>query len=141
MKFQVAVLSLLAASAQAFSPKSLVPQSKTSSSNLITPSSELWMPPMNMVAGGAERAREEYYEGTLLNFCFVGIRLWNIQRYQLDLLSDGIMGYGITIVLSFLTLSCISFCMQVPVLDLPLIFHPFCCTIESFTLVCHWFLL
>lgn len=61
MKFQVALLSLLAASAQAFSPKHLVPQSTIHNGG--SPSSELWRPPMNMVAGGAERAQDDYYEG------------------------------------------------------------------------------
>lgn len=62
MKFKVSVLSLLAASAHAFSPKAFVPK-KT---NTGSPSSELWRPPMNtnMAAGGAERAYgDEYYEG------------------------------------------------------------------------------
>ena len=62
MKFQVALLTLLAASAEAFSPKAFVP--KTTTSN-VAPESNLWRPPMNMVAGGAEKAYgDEYYEGT-----------------------------------------------------------------------------
>lgn len=63
MKFQVALLSLLAISAEAFSPKAFVP--KTTTTNNGGANSELWRPPMNMVAGGAEKAYgEEYYEGT-----------------------------------------------------------------------------
>ena len=64
MKFQVALLTLLAASAEAFSPKAFVP--KSSLKNEGASGSDLWRPPMNMVAGGAERAYgDEYYEGTV----------------------------------------------------------------------------
>jgi hypothetical protein len=66
MKFQIALISLLATSAAAFSPKPFVTPSKS----LVTSSPEhsaLWRPPMknHMVAGGAEKAYgEEYYDGT-----------------------------------------------------------------------------
>jgi hypothetical protein len=67
MKFQIALIGMLVASASAFSPKPIVPASKS----LITSSPEhsaLWTPPkkgMNMVAGGAEKVYgEEYYDGT-----------------------------------------------------------------------------
>ena len=57
MKFKIALLSLLASGSTAFSPRGFVPpttQSKT----------DVWRPPMNMVAGGAEKAYgEEYYDG------------------------------------------------------------------------------
>lgn len=69
MKFKIAALSLLAASAEAFSPKAFVP--KTALTNG-PPNSDLWRPPMNanMAAGGAEKAYgDEYYDGTrLFNF-------------------------------------------------------------------------
>lgn len=74
MKFQVALLSLLVASAQAFTPTPLVPQAliNNGASPSITSgtgsSDKLWRPPMNMVAGGAERAQDDYYEGR--SFCF-----------------------------------------------------------------------
>jgi hypothetical protein len=67
MKFQAAVLCLLASGAAAFSPRqSFV----TRNSGLVVPTAEdgnsnspLWRPP-NMVAGGAEKAYgQEYYEG------------------------------------------------------------------------------
>ena len=68
MKFlSAAILGLVASTAQAFSPKNFVPQ--PGSGVLVPGSSEntdsgLWRPPMNMVAGGAERAYgQEYYEG------------------------------------------------------------------------------
>lgn len=62
MKIQGAILCLLAAGANAFSPKGVVRKS-----GLIVPQEEgpstLWAPP-NMVAGGAERSYgQEYYEG------------------------------------------------------------------------------
>ena len=71
MKIKAAVLCLLASGAQAFSPKGFVPNK----SGLMVPptssqddsNSPLWRPPMNMVAGGAERAYgQEYYEGACL---------------------------------------------------------------------------
>lgn len=63
MKLKIAVLGLLASTAQvatAFSPKAFVPKK-----SLVTPQSpDVWRPPMNMVAGGAEKAYgEEYYDG------------------------------------------------------------------------------
>ena len=68
MKFlSAAILCLVASTAQAFSPKAFVPRP---GSGVLVPGSsenndgELWRPPMNMVAGGAERAYgQEYYEG------------------------------------------------------------------------------
>jgi hypothetical protein len=67
MKFQIALISLWASSAAAFSPKPFVTPSKS----LVTSSPEhatLWKPPsknLEMVAGGAEKAYgEEYYDGT-----------------------------------------------------------------------------
>lgn len=67
MKFQIALISLLASSAAAFSPKPFV----TPSTSLVTSAPEhssLWKPPkrnLEMVAGGAEKAYgEEYYDGT-----------------------------------------------------------------------------
>jgi len=71
MKLQVALLSLLAGSVQAFSPnKAFLPKTLTNAGN--NGGSELWRPPMNMVAGGAERATgEEYYDGTKAAFDFL----------------------------------------------------------------------
>ena len=68
MKFlSAAVLCLVASTAQAFSPKAFIPRP---GSGVLVPGGsdnndgELWRPPMNMVAGGAERAYgQEYYEG------------------------------------------------------------------------------
>jgi hypothetical protein len=67
MKFQIALIALLASSAAAFSPKPLVTPSKS----LVTSADQhpgLWTPPkrnLEMVAGGAEKAYgEEYYDGT-----------------------------------------------------------------------------
>ena len=70
MKIKAAVLCLLASGVDAFSPQGFVP----SKSGLMVPpstsddsNSPLWRPPMNMVAGGAERAYgQEYYEGTFI---------------------------------------------------------------------------
>ena len=64
MKIKIAVIGLLACTfhvATAFSPKAFVPKSQS----LVTPQSPgVWRPPMNMVAGGAEKAYgEEYYDG------------------------------------------------------------------------------
>lgn len=80
MKFQVALLSLLAASAQAFTPTPLVPQAliNNGASPSITTSGtgssdKLWRPPMNMVAGGAERAQDDYYEGRILFLDFYSV--------------------------------------------------------------------
>jgi|Transcript_6209 ATP-dependent Clp protease protease subunit len=65
VNFKVAALCLAASifsqSATAFTPKAFVPKSVTKP---VTASDALWRPPMNMVAGGAEKAYgEEYYEG------------------------------------------------------------------------------
>lgn len=62
MNLRVALVGLLASSAVAFSLKKLsLPGSPMTSS---VSSSPLWRPPMNMVAGGAERAYgDEYYDG------------------------------------------------------------------------------
>ena len=69
MKFlSAAILCLVAGTANAFSPKTFVPRP---GSGVLVPGGdsnkndgELWRPPMNMVAGGAERAYgQEYYEG------------------------------------------------------------------------------
>ena len=67
MKFQIALIALLASSAAAFSPKPFVTPSKS----LVTSVDQhpgLWTPPkrnLEMVAGGAEKAYgEEYYDGT-----------------------------------------------------------------------------
>ena len=70
MKIGAAVLCLLASGASAFSPQGFV----SKKSGLMVPpsaqddsSSPLITPPMNMVAGGAERSYgQEYYEGALL---------------------------------------------------------------------------
>lgn len=68
MKLHVALLGLLLAStAEAFSPKPLVTKMAELTKD-VTPNSGVWRAPMNMVAGGAERAqRDEYYEGTFKN--------------------------------------------------------------------------
>jgi hypothetical protein len=70
MKFlKITVASLLVSSASAFSPKTFgVTPKKTATPTVITsnPASHpaLWRPPMQMVAGGAEKAYgEEYYDG------------------------------------------------------------------------------
>ena len=71
MKFQVALLSLLAASAQAFTPTPFVPQALINNGAAPTTTSsssdKLWKPPMNMVAGGAEQSQSDYYEGAFLS--------------------------------------------------------------------------
>jgi hypothetical protein len=68
MKFHIALIGLLTASAAAFSPKPLVPASKSIITSSSPEHSALWTPPkkgVNMVAGGAEKAYgEEYYDGT-----------------------------------------------------------------------------
>jgi hypothetical protein len=62
MKFQIALMSLLAATATAFSPRAIVTPNKNKAPEQ---HSALWRPPMNMVAGGAEKAYgQEYYDGT-----------------------------------------------------------------------------
>jgi hypothetical protein len=65
MKLHVALMGLLlATTAEAFSPKQLVTK-MAEMTNDVTSNPGLWRAPMNMVAGGAERAqRDEYYEGT-----------------------------------------------------------------------------
>ena len=66
MKFTFGALCslLLTSSAAAFGPKPLV-LPKTTKAASADASSLLWRPPMNMAAGGAERAyQDEYYEGT-----------------------------------------------------------------------------
>jgi hypothetical protein len=71
MKIQAAALCLLATGASAFSPKAFLPNKN---GLMVPPSAQddnsnspLWRPPMNMVAGGAERSYgQEYYEGALL---------------------------------------------------------------------------
>ena len=70
MKFTAAVVCLLAGGASAFSPRGFV---ANKSGLMVPPSAQddsnsplTTRPPMNMVAGGAERAYgQEYYEGTL----------------------------------------------------------------------------
>lgn len=71
MKFTIGILwSLVLSSAAAFGPKPLIlPSTASAAKNGASP---LWRPPMNMAAGGAERAyQDEYYEGTpvVLIFC------------------------------------------------------------------------
>jgi len=64
MNFRVALLLLLAGSVSAFSPKAFVPKRVLPTLNTDSASTPSWKTPMNMVAGGAERAYgEEYYDG------------------------------------------------------------------------------
>lgn len=64
MKFTSFVLwSLIVSSASAFGPKPLILPTTTKAA-VQDGSSPLWRPPMNMAAGGAERAQPEYYDGT-----------------------------------------------------------------------------
>jgi len=75
MNLRLALFGLLAGSATAFTPQQkpfgLTKKSPTTNSPLLLSDNEktkngLWRPPMNMVAGGAEKAYgDEYYDGTL----------------------------------------------------------------------------
>ena len=63
MKFTSFVLwSVIVSSASAFTPKPLILPTTTKAAAQ-DGGSPLWRPPMNMAAGGAERA-PEYYDGT-----------------------------------------------------------------------------
>ena len=129
MKFQVALLSLLVAPAQAFTPTPLVPQALinngASPSTASSSSDKLWRPPMNMVAGGAEQGSgSDYYEGA-----FLLRKHGNVFTQTFACLTY----------LSFHIFSLLPISTQVLVLDPHRIFLLFCFTTELFTLVCLWF--
>lgn len=144
MKFKVAVLSLLVASAQAFSPKAFVPKSALNNNNNGSPNSELWRPPMNtnMVAGGAERAYgDEYYDGKaaatsrLKLYLISALDSEKVAQLYLFCLYRYISTH-------FFHHPCVfSIIRQVSVSGLPQIFHLFCFTTVLSTLECLWSLL
>ena len=140
MKFTIGILwSLVLSSAAAFGPKPLILPT-TSAAAAKDGSSPLWRPPMNMAAGGAERAyQDEYYEGTYgLPYCLqpksrrVFVRHTHIAHSRLALTNLPMMVFGIALQCHNLTTT------QVYELDPLRICLPCCCITVLFTLVCLW---